>query len=89
MTVVVGPVLTREGGYAFDVWMPGSGVCRGFAYRRVEDAYYARNVEINSDRPGAGLGPVVCRTLDEFVYEIAERSSAARDTSARPLKSAA
>ena len=48
MHIVVGPVLTRKGGYAFDCWTPQEGLSLGYAYGRVEDAHYARNVEIRS-----------------------------------------
>jgi hypothetical protein len=62
MHVVVGPVLTRERGYAFDSWVPKEGLSRGYIYRRIEDAHYARNVEIRY----AGQ-TVACSTIDEFV----------------------
>ena len=51
MQIVVGPVLTRQGGYAFDCWTPEQGLSPGYTYGRVEDAYYARKVEIRSPKP--------------------------------------
>jgi hypothetical protein len=48
MALVIGPVLTRTGGYAFDVWTPEQGLSRGYVYRRVEDAYHARKAELRS-----------------------------------------
>ena len=42
MPAIIGPVLLREGGYAFDAWTPEQGLSRGYVYRRIEDAYYAR-----------------------------------------------
>ena len=30
MHIVVGPVLTRMGGYAFDCWTPEEGLSRGY-----------------------------------------------------------
>jgi hypothetical protein len=67
MRVVIGPVLTREGGYAFDCWTPEGGLSRGYSYRRIEDAYYARNVETRL-RGKAYAGCIVaCGTVDEFV----------------------
>jgi hypothetical protein len=75
MTAVVGPVLVREGGYAFDVWTPERGLRPGFRYTRAEDAYYARRVEIRDfARPGE---PVRCETLDEFQAALALRHSRA------------
>ncbi len=68
MHAILGPLLAREGGFAFDAWTPQEGLSRGFAYRRVGDAHYARNSEIRS-RPGS----VVCTTLEEFTSAVAER----------------
>jgi hypothetical protein len=48
MHTVIGPILTRDGGYAFDSWT----LNRGYSYRRIEHAYYARNVEIRSRTRG-------------------------------------
>jgi len=39
MLAVVGPILLKEGCYVFDLWTPEEGLCRGYAYRRVEDAH--------------------------------------------------
>ena len=51
MQAFVGPVLTtRDGGYSFDSWTPETGLSRSYAYRRVEDAYYARKAEIRSQK---------------------------------------
>jgi hypothetical protein len=38
MSALVGPVLIRDGGYAFDIWTPEEGLSRSFRYRRAEDA---------------------------------------------------
>jgi hypothetical protein len=73
MHAVVGPIVTREGGYAFDSWTPEEGLSRGYSYRRVEDAHYARKVEIRSRIKGFA-GPIVaCSTVDEFASALAER----------------
>ena len=66
MQIVVGPVLTRQGGYAFDCWTPEQGLSPGYTYGRVEDAYYARKVEIRSPKQGCSHKIVACRTVDEF-----------------------
>lgn len=60
---VIGPVITREGGYAFDLWTSEDGMIRGFSYRRIEDACYARKYEIKW-RPENRTAS--CSTLDEF-----------------------
>jgi hypothetical protein len=65
--MVVGPVLTRKGGYAFDCWTPEQGLSVGYTYRRVEDAHYARNVEIRSRQEGRSDETIACGTVDEFV----------------------
>src|SRR5713226_8351864 len=78
MHAVVGPILIKEGAYAFDLWTPEEGLSRGYAYRRIEDAHYARNSEIRSRRRGR-LGPAVtCNTLDEFTSAVAEREATLR-----------
>ena len=53
MGIVIGPVLRCANGYRFDTWTAGKGVSRGYSYRRIEDAYYARNAEIR-----ASAGPL-------------------------------
>ena len=65
MSVILGPVLVRRGGYAFDAWTPEQGLSRGCVYRRIEDAYYARKAEIHSSDKGHA-SHVVCSTVDEF-----------------------
>src|SRR5271165_6469223 len=52
MHAIVGPILLKEGCYTFDLWTAEEGLSRGYAYRRVEDAHYARNAEIRSRRRG-------------------------------------
>jgi hypothetical protein len=78
MHAVVGPILLKEGRYAFDLWTPEEGLSRGYAYRRVEDAHYARNAEIRSRRRGRSGAAVACRTLDEFTLAVAEREATFR-----------
>jgi hypothetical protein len=67
MQIVVGPVLTKKGGYAFDCWTPEQGLSPGYTYGRVEDAHYARNVEIRSPKHGCSHKTIACSTVDEFV----------------------
>jgi hypothetical protein len=67
MQIVVGPVLTRKGGYAFDCWTPEEGLTRGYTYGRAEDADYARQVEIRSPKQGCPHKIIACSTVDEFV----------------------
>ena len=67
MEIVVGPVITRKGGYAFDCWTPEEGFSRGYAYCRIEDAYYARKVEIRSHNKSYSDRMIACSTVDEFV----------------------
>jgi hypothetical protein len=67
MQIVVGPVVTRQGGYAFDCWTPEQGLNRGYAYGRIEDAYYARNAEIRSHKNDYSDRTIACNTVDDFV----------------------
>ena len=67
MQIVLGPVLTRKGGYAFDCWTPEEGLSRGYIYGRIEDAHYARNAEIRSRNRGRSDQKIACSTVDDFV----------------------
>ena len=78
MHAVVGPILMKEGCYAFDLWTPEEGLSRGYLYPRVEDAHYARKVEIKSRRRGRPGPAVACSTLDEFTLAVAEREATFR-----------
>ena len=69
MNIVIGPVLRRADGYGFDSWTAGKGVSRGYPYRRIEDAYYARNADIRASAQGRAPAAIVCQTLDEFIAE--------------------
>ena len=78
MHAVVGPILMKEGCYAFDLWTPEEGLSRGYPYRRVEDAHYARKVEIKSRGRGRPGPTVACSTVDEFISAIVEREATFR-----------
>jgi hypothetical protein len=65
MVVILGPVLMRERGYAFDVWTRENGRSRGYVYRRIEDAHYARKAEILCRGNGHAGDIVACNTVDE------------------------
>jgi hypothetical protein len=67
MDIVIGPVLRRADGYGFNTWTAGKGVSRGYPYRRIEDAYYARNAEIKASAQARTPAAIVCQTLDEFI----------------------
>src|SRR5882762_9874112 len=84
MHTVVGPILTKEGGYAFDMWTPEEGLSCGFAYRRIEDAHYARNAEIRSRKRGRPLSALTCDTLDEFTSAVAEGDTTFRALISKP-----
>jgi len=66
MQIVVGPVLMRKGGYAFDYWTPERGLNRGYTYGRIQDAHYARNVEIRSHKKSYSDQMIACNTVDDF-----------------------
>jgi hypothetical protein len=67
MYVVIGPVLTRNDKYRFDMWAADEGTIPGYSYRRIEDAYYARNATIKAFAAECARAPIVCQTLDAFV----------------------
>ena len=77
MQTLIGPILARLDGYAFDIWSSEAGLRRGFEYRRIEDAYYARNVALTGDARWGEPGAIGCDTLDVFVAEVREASSVA------------
>jgi hypothetical protein len=56
----------EEGGFSFDCWTPDEGLSRGYTYRRIEDAYHARNVEIRSRNKGCSDHTIACSTVDDF-----------------------
>jgi hypothetical protein len=61
----------RQGGYAFDAWSPDTGLSRGYDYRRIGDAYYARKSELSAAGKGSAGTIVACNTTDEFARETA------------------
>ncbi len=63
MDVVVGPVLARMGGFSFDICRAATGPEPSFTYRRLEDAYYARNYELRQ------LKGLACDTVSAFRLE--------------------
>ena len=67
MAIVIGPVLRRADRYRFDTWTAAEGMTRGYPYRRIEDAHYARNAEIRASAWGRAPSAIVCQTLDEFI----------------------
>ena len=67
MGIVIGPVLRRDDGYRFDTWTAGKGVSRGYPYRRIEAAHYARKAEMKASAQDHALAAIVCQTLDEFI----------------------
>jgi hypothetical protein len=67
MGIIFGPVMAREGGYAFDAWTPEHGIRHGYIYRRIEDAYYDRKAGLRCPGQGQALPIVACNTVDEFL----------------------
>jgi pSer/pThr/pTyr-binding forkhead associated (FHA) protein len=70
MNIVIGPVLRRADGYAFDTWTAGKGVTRSYPYHRIDQAYYAQNAEIKASAQSRATTAIVCRTLDEFIVKL-------------------
>ena len=72
MGIVIGPVLRCAAAYRFDTWTAGTGLIRGYPYRRIEDAHYARNAEIKASTQRPAPATIVCQTLDEFIANASE-----------------
>src|SRR5215471_13702813 len=88
MQIVLGPILTRRGGYAFDRWTPEEGLSRGYTYGRIEDAHYARNIEIRSRNKGSSDQTIACGTVDDFVWLTLDVRGRQQSAWATPLPSA-
>jgi hypothetical protein len=70
MNIVIGPVLRRADGYAFDTWTAGKGMTRSYPYYRIDQAYYAQNAEIKASAQSRAMTAIVCQTLDEFIVKL-------------------
>jgi hypothetical protein len=88
MQIVLGPVVARKGGYAFDCWTLEEGLSRGYAYDRIEDAHYARNVEIRSRNNRSSDQTIGCSTVDEFVRLTLDLQGRQHRAGATPLPNA-
>jgi hypothetical protein len=62
----MGPVLRRGDGYGFDIWNAGKEVTRGFPYRRIEDAHYARKAELPIDLDRVGRKPLAAQIYERL-----------------------
>ena len=76
MPIFIGPVLTRDRGYAFDSWTSEEGLRRGYIYRIIEDAHYARKFDIRRSVKDGSDRMVACNTVDEFM-QLTEASHSA------------
>jgi hypothetical protein len=72
MKIVIGPVLSRADGYAYDTWAAGKRVTRSYRYRWIDQAYYARNPEIKTPAQGHAPAAIVCQTLDDLIANSTE-----------------
>jgi len=88
MQIVFGPILTRMGSYAFDCWTSDEGLRRGYIYGRIEDAHYARNVEIRSRNKGSSDQTIACSIVDDFVRLTLDLRGRQQRTWATPLPNA-
>jgi hypothetical protein len=43
---------------------------RSYPYRRIDQAYYARNAEIKALVQSRAAAAIVCQTLDEFIVKL-------------------
>jgi hypothetical protein len=66
MHIVVGPVLTRKGGSPL-IAGPRRGAQHWYTYGRIEDAHYARKVEIRCRKSGCSNHLIACSTVNDFM----------------------
>jgi hypothetical protein len=64
--ILVSPIVSRDGGFAFDTFSTAAGLTPGFAYRRIEQASYDRKTTLHSLPRTTGFAVVACETLGEF-----------------------
>jgi hypothetical protein len=64
--ILLGPIVSRNGGFAFDTFTNAVGTTPGFTYRRVEQAKYDRNATMLGLRRASGFVTIACETVDEF-----------------------
>jgi hypothetical protein len=64
--ILLGPIVSRNGGFAFDTFTIATGTTPGFTYRCVEQAKYDRNATLLGLHRASGVVTVACETLDEF-----------------------
>jgi hypothetical protein len=62
----IGPVIERDGRFAYDTFSDQDGLRSSFRYPRVEQAYYDRRSMIVEWRRAAQVRVHVCETLAEF-----------------------
>ena len=74
--ILLGPIVSRNGGFAFETFTTATGTTPGFTYRRVEQAKYDRNATLLGFRRASGFVTVACETLDEFHRRSRAMSSA-------------
>ena len=65
-TMLIGPIVCRSGGFAFDIFSAGRGLIRGFVYRRVEQAHYDRRATLAQHRRTPNVALCACETEVEF-----------------------
>jgi len=64
--LLVGPIVCREGGFAFDTFSCSAGTVQGFPYRRAEHADYDRKSTLAGMHVPAGFAVVSCDTTHDF-----------------------
>jgi hypothetical protein len=64
--ILVGPIVSQGGGFAFDTFTEVAGLTPGFAYRRVEQASYDRKMTLQALCRADGFAAIACETVGEF-----------------------
>jgi hypothetical protein len=64
--ILVGPIVSRNGGFAFDTFCEPDGLKRGYPYRRVEQANYDRKTTLLALSRAREFVMTACETIFEF-----------------------
>jgi hypothetical protein len=64
--ILVGPIVSRKGGFAFDIFAPDHGIRPGFCYRTIDQAHYDRRATLSGSHVPDGKLVEACNSAPEF-----------------------
>lgn len=68
----IGPLIERDGGFAYDTFSRNDGRRSSFRYPRIEQARYDQRVMIAELQKDPRIRIRVCETMNEFEQQLAE-----------------